>query len=315
METGFKGYHPVVNLIFFGSVIVFGMVFKHPLTLAVCFASSVVYYFKLCKKTAVKSLFAFVLPMLLAVIIINGLFSHYGLTQLFALPGGSFVTLESVIYGFVLGLMTVTVIIWFFCYNEIVTTDKLMFVFGRMLPSAALVISMALRFLPMYKNRLKAITAAQRGIGIDYKTGSLLQRIKTSGKIISALLTRSLENAVETSDSMRARGYGVKGTKNYGKFRWSTKDVIAVVTILLLDGILTAGCASNALYCVYTPGIIVNPPANFGKVHIISQLNLTVNPVSVPGFIAFSAFTALSFLPVFIDIKEDIKWNRLKSKI
>lgn len=315
MEIGFKGYHPVANLIFFGSIVVFGMLFRHPVTLAVCFAAAVICWFRLCGKSAVRPFFTFLMPMLLAVLVINGLFSHYGATPLLALPGGNNMTLESLVYGFVLGLMTVTVIMWFFCYNEIVTADKFMSVFGRILPAAALVISMALRFLPMYKNRLKVIAEAQRGIGKDYRTGSITQRIKNGVRIISILITWSLENAVETSDSMKARGYGLRGRKNYGKFRWSRKDVIVVVIILLLDIILTVGCATKSLYCVYNPQIIINPSVGSEKSSFISGLNLTHNPVSALGIITLAAFTALCFLPVIIDLRDEMKWNRIKSRL
>ena len=315
MEFGFKGYHPVANLIFFGSIVVFGMLFKHPVTLAVCFFAAALCWFRLCRKTAVKSLLAFLLPMLLVVVIINGLFAHYGTTPLLTLPDGNSLTLESLIYGFVLGLLTVTIIMWFFCYNEIVTADKFMFVFGKLLPAFALVISMVLRFVPMYRNRLKIIAEAQKGIGMDSKSGTLKQKIKNGGKKISILITWSLENAVETSDSMKARGYGLKDRKNYGKFRWSAKDIIAVVIMLLLDVILTAGYASESLYCIYNPYITINPSVDFGNTYFVNELNLTLNPISPLGIITLAAFTALCFLPLIIDLKEDIKWNRLKSKI
>ncbi len=315
MEIGFKGYHPVANLIFFVSVVVFGMLFKHPVTLAVCFFTSVGYYLRLCGKAAVKSVFAFLLPMLIFVVIINGLFAHYGITPLLTLPDGNSLTLESLVYGFVLGLVTVTVIMWFFCYNEIVTADKFMFVFGKILPSAVLVISMALRFIPLYKSRLKIIAEAQKGIGRDYRTGPIKQRIKNGGKIISILITWSLENAVETADSMRARGYGLKGRKNYGKFRWSRKDIAAVAIMLLIDVILTAGCVSNSLYCIYNPYITINPSADFGKTYFVNELNVTLNPTSVLGIITLAAFTALCFLPLITDLTEEIKWNRIKLKM
>ncbi len=315
MEIGFKGYHPVANLIFFGSIAVFGLLFKHPVTLAVFFVSAVIYYFRLCGKKSAESFLIFLFPMLSFVVIVNGLFAHYGITPLLILPDGNRLTLESLVYGFVLGILTVTVIVWFLCYNEIVTADKFMLVFGKALPSCALVISMALRFVPMYTNRLKIIAEAQKGIGKDYKSGNIIQRIKNGGRIISTLITWSLENAVETSDSMRSRGYGLRGRKSYGKFRWSRKDIAAVVLMLLLDVILATGYASKSLYCVYNPYIIINPSADFGKTYYVNELNLTVNPISALGIITLAAFTVLCFLPIIIDIKEDIKWNRLKSKI
>ncbi|MCQ2485415.1 MAG: energy-coupling factor transporter transmembrane protein EcfT [Clostridia bacterium] len=315
MEIGFKGYHPIANLIFFASIVVFGLLFKHPVTLAVCFAAALCYYIRLCGRKVLKSFLLFLLPMLLFVLVINGLFAHYGTTPLMTLPDGNSLTFESLIYGFVLGLSTVTIIMWFFCYSEVVTADKFMFVFGRVLPAAALVFSMALRFIPLYKNRLRTIAEAQRGIGCDYKTGTVKQRIKNGGKILSILITWSLENAIETSDSMRARGYGLKGRKNYGKFRWSTKDVITALLMILLDIVMLVGYVKKSVYCIYNPYVIINPSADFGKTYFVNELNLTLNPISPLGILTLSAFTVLCFLPIIIDLREDIKWNRLKSKI
>ncbi|MCQ2470598.1 MAG: energy-coupling factor transporter transmembrane protein EcfT [Clostridia bacterium] len=315
MEAGFKGYHPVPNLIYFLSIVIFSLLFKHPLTLAVCFAASICYYIKLCGRQAVKNFFCVLLPMLVVVLLINGIFAHYGTTPIFTLPSGNKMTFEAIVYGFVLGLSAVTVMMWFFCYNEVVTADKFMFVFGKFLPAAALVFSMALRFVPLYKNRLYIIAEAQRGIGKDYKSGTLLERIKNGGKIMSILITWSLENAVEISDSMRARGYGLKGRKAYGKFKWSGKDFVAVFVIILIDILLIFGCIFKSVHCVYNPYIVINPKADFGKTYFVNQLNLTLNPTSFFGIITLIAFTVLCFLPLIIELKEDIKWNRLKSKI
>ena len=88
MRNGFKDFHPVSNLIFFLSVIVFGMLFRHPVTITACFFCALLWYIMLCGRDAVKSFFTFIVPMLVFVIIIGGLTAHYGETQLLTLPGG-----------------------------------------------------------------------------------------------------------------------------------------------------------------------------------------------------------------------------------
>ncbi len=296
MKIGFGDCHPAVNLIFFAGIAVFGMLFRHPATVAVCFFCALIYYIRLCGKRAVKSFFCFIVPMLVFVVIMNGLFSHYGNTVLFTLPSGSSVTLESVTYGFILGAAAVSIIMWFFCYNEIVTEDKFLYVFGKILPAGALVISMALRFIPLYRNRLRIISEAQSGIGTGYKNGGFIQKIRNGGRIISILITWSLENSVEVSDSMRAKGYGLKGRKSYSCYRWKHRDVLLICLMLLLYGIMTVGYINNSLNCVYTPQIKICPLSGFGAV-------------------TAAAFALLCLMPLITDLKEDIKWNRLKSKM
>lgn len=315
MENGFKGYHPVANIIYFVSIVVFGMLFRHPVTLTACFFAALFYYFRLCKKAAVKSFLFFLMPMLLGVLIINGLFSHYGTTPLTALPDGNQMTLEAIVYGFVLGVATVSVIMWFFCYSEVVSVDKFMCVFGKFLPTGALIISMILRFIPMYRRRLHIIAEAQRGVGKDYKQGNIFERIKNGGKIISILVTWSLENAIETADSMKARGYGAAHRKNYNKFIFRKSDAVSIIVMIIIDIVLAAGYINKSIYCVYNPYTVINPSADFGNTYYINELHLTINPVSVFGIITLSAFVILSFMPIIIDLKEEIIWKIKKSKM
>ena len=166
MNRGFKAYHPAVNLLFFAGVVVFGILFLHPYCIAVSFLSAAGYNVLLKGKKALTEL-AYLVPMIAIVTLINALFSHYGVTVLAVLPSGNNLTLESIVYGLITGIMLVSVILWFHCYSEIVTADKLMFVLGRRIPAAALVISMALRFVPLYRDRLSQIGEAQKGLGLD----------------------------------------------------------------------------------------------------------------------------------------------------
>ena len=315
MELGFRGLHPIANLIFFISITVFGMLFRHPLTVAVCFIAALVYYIRLCRKSAAKTFLCFLLPTLVAVTLINMFFSHYGATRLFGLPGGNSVTFESLFYGFLLGASAVSIMMWFFCYNETVTTDKFLHVFGRALPAAALVVSMALRLIPVYRNRLSVIADGQSGIGKGAESGKLSDRVKNGSDMISVLITWSLENAVETSDAMRSRGYGLKGRTSYSRFEWRIKDILSTVFMLLLDVVMTAGYAAKAVSCVYNPCVVINPAADLQKAYTINALNITLNPLSVSGVLTLAAFCLLAFLPLIIDLKEELKWKRLKLKI
>jgi energy-coupling factor transport system permease protein len=67
---------------------------------------------------------------------------------------------------------------------------------------------MSLRLIPRMKRRVIAIASAQKTIGNDVFAGGLKVRLKNGIKILSALTTWSLENSIETADSMNARGYG-----------------------------------------------------------------------------------------------------------
>lgn len=315
MKYGFKGYHPLVNVLFFISVIAFGMFFKHPVCLVVSLVSSTVYYLKISGSVGRKTVLNFLLPTLLAVVVINSFFNHYGVTPLFILPSGNKFTFEALVSGLVTGFMAISVIEWFFCFNEVVTEDKFMHIFGKFLPKGALVLSMILRFVPLYRQRYREISKARKGIGMDKSSNKFIAQIKNSCKNLGILISWSFENAIETADSMKVRGYGLKGKTYYSRFRWQPCDTLALLTLILFDIIITVCAVTGAGYCIYNPYLIINSPSEHGTVYIINELNITVNPFTVVGVTMFTIYTLLCFLPLIIDLTEDIKWNRLKSKI
>lgn len=314
MSSGFKGYHPLVNVLFFISIIAFGMLLRHPVYLVISFISSTAYYLKLSGKDGRKTVFRFLLPMLLFVVIINSFFNHYGVTTLFILPSGNNFTFEALVMGIVSGITVVSVIQWFFCSNEVVTDDKFMHIFGRILPKGALVVSMILRFVPLYRRRYKEISQARKCMGLN-GTDSFICKMKNTFKNIGILVSWSFENAIETADSMKARGYGLKGRTYYSRFQWHTGDTLALILLVLFDALIIFGLVSNSAYCIYNPYVIINQPSEIGTTYIINELNLTINPFGFLSIISLIAFTLLCFLPLTIDLKEDIKWHRLQSKI
>jgi len=314
MSSGFKGYHPLVNVLFFISIIAFGMLLRHPVYLVISFISSTAYYLKLSGKDGRKTVFRFLLPMLLFVVIINSFFNHYGVTTLFILPSGNNFTFEALVMGIVSGITVVSVIQWFFCCNEVVTEDKFMHIFGRILPKGALVVSMILRFVPLYRRRYKEISQARKCMGLN-GTDSFICKMKNTFKNIGILVSWSFENAIETADSMKARGYGLKGRTYYSRFQWHTGDTLALILLVLFDALIIFGLVSNSAYCIYNPYVIINQPSEIGTTYIINELNLTINPFGFLSIVSLIAFTLLCFLPLTIDLKEDIKWHRLQSKI
>lgn len=314
MSSGFKGYHPLVNVLFFISIIVFGMLLRHPVYLVISFISSTAYYLKLSGKDGRKTVFRFLLPMLLFVVIINSFFNHYGVTTLFILPSGNNFTFEALVMGIVSGITVVSVIQWFFCCNEVVTEDKFMHIFGRILPKGALVVSMILRFVPLYRRRYKEISQARKCMGLN-GTDSFICKMKNTFKNIGILVSWSFENAIETADSMKSRGYGLKGRTYYSRFQWQTGDTLALILLVLFDALIIFGLVSNSAYCIYNPYVIINQPSEIGTTYIINELNLTINPFGFLSIVSLIAFTLLCFLPLTIDLKENIKWHRLQSKI
>ena len=215
----FSSYHPLINFLYFGLVMVFSMCFMHPAYLVISLVSAITYSVYLKGRRAVRFSLIYMLPMLLFAALVNPAFNHEGATILTYLPTGNPLTLESITYGFAAAAMLAAVVSWFSSYNEIMTSDKFVYLFGRIIPALSLVLSMTLRFVPKFRAQIKTVSEAQRCIGRDVSDGSILQRVKNGITILSIMITWSLENAIESADSMKSRGYGLKGRTAFSIYR------------------------------------------------------------------------------------------------
>ena len=157
----FKRCHPSVNFIFFAAVIVFSMLLNHPVFIGISLVSALLNAVWLKGKDVLKTFFLFLLPLLIFVTVINALFAHYGVTVLYIFKNGNDLTLEALAYGSATGALVVTMMLWFVSYNEVVTEDKFMHLFGKRMPHLALLILMVLRFVPLYINQIKEVASAR----------------------------------------------------------------------------------------------------------------------------------------------------------
>lgn len=296
MMNEFKSYHPIVNFLYFVIVIGFSMFFMHPLCLAVSFACGLVYSTILNGRRAVKTNLVYMLPVLIITALINPAFNHEGVTILTYLPGGNSLTLESILYGLAAGFMLVSVICWFSCYNEVMTSDKFIYLFGRIIPSLSLIFSMTLRLVPKFATQLKIVTNAQRCIGRDISSGSVIKRAKSGVAILSVMITWLLESSIETADSMKSRGYGLPGRTAYSIFSFSKRDALALTVIAFLGVYILFSGTVGGMYFRYFPAV-------------------ETNAMSVYSLSVFASYFLLCIFPVGIEMWEAHKWNVLKSKI
>lgn len=272
------------------------MLLLHPMLLGISFLSALAWTVQLKgMRDALRFFCRFILPLMLLTAILNPIFNHKGLTVLFYLKRNP-VTLESVAYGAASGVMLGSVLLVFSCFNRIITDDKILYLFGRIIPSLAVVLSMALRFVPLFTTQAKKIALAQRCSDGDPASKSIVKRAKSGLFIFSALITWALESAVTTADSMRARGFGLHPRSFYTDFRFDGRDT--VVSLFLAAGIAIFGTAAGC-----------------GKITVTYFPKFRMNPAS-PLFIAACIAYALTLLiPVIMNIKESVAWHYSKSKI
>lgn len=282
----FSKFHPLISFSFFMGVIAVTILYSNSFSVFASFLCAFLYYARLKGKTAVKTLFKFVIPMAVFAGVFNFLFSHYGESIIFSVKDMRF-TAESLLSGLFTGIMIGAVIMWFNCYNEIVTSDKFMALFGGIAPNLTLLFSMVLRFIPLMVKLSSEIKEANEGMGIETKG------LKNSVSRFSALISIALEKSIETADSMRARGFGKNKRSRYSAFDFRFSDGISIAFILLM------------LICVTVISVKAYPQFVFYPHIEIKGFGYTANVI----FLIYSLF------PLIADFTEDMKWHLLKSKI
>jgi hypothetical protein len=103
-----------------------------------------------------------------------------------------------------------------------------------------------LRFIPKFKTQLQAVTDAQKSIGRDISEGSLWHRTKIAITVLSIMVTWALENAIETADSMKSRGYGLKGRTAFSIYRFDDRDKMALLFLGFCGLYLLSGSMADA---------------------------------------------------------------------
>ena len=295
MRDVFSTYHPIINFLFFCAVICFSMFFLHPVFLIISTGAAFLYSIWLNGRKALKFNLIFVLPGMILISLINPLFSHEGVTILWYFRNNP-ITLESILYGLATGMMFAAIILWFSCYNAVMTSDKFIYLFGRVIPALSLIFSMVLRFVPRFKAQIRVISNAQKCVGRDVSNGSLRERAKYGLKILSVMVTWALENSIDTADSMRSRGYGLKGRTSFSIFRFDGRDKILLVLMAAAILVILAAAVSGQNTMQYFPYV---------KIAEISTLSVA----------AYAAYALLCFSPIILDLKEEARWRHLQSKI
>lgn len=294
MRDGFAGCHPAVNALFFALVLAGAMMLDHPVCLAISLCGGVACHLSLAGRRQTGRAVGYVLPVMVLAAAVNPAFSHAGATILTYLPSGNPLTLESLAYGLGAGAMLGGVMLWFACCTKVMTADKLVYLFGRAAPALSLVLSMTLRFVPRFTRQLRLAVQVQRGLNNEEPDG-LWRRLRLGVRALSIVVTWSLENGVETADSMRARGYGLPGRTAFSIYRLTERDRRALAWLLGWGSYVLCGALAGGLRWRYYP----------------TMRGGAVTPMTASFFVGY---LALCVTPIILDWEEGRRWRRSTSK-
>ena len=291
----FSECHPMVNLVFYIGVISMGMCFWHPLFLLCSLILSLSYCF-IIKRNFIRQL-TWMLIFFLLMTFGNPIFNQLGETVLFTYFRGRPYTLEALFYGFAMASMFLSIITWFSTYNEVMTSDKFLYCFGRFAPSVSLILTMVLRLVPSFQKKAQTIGEARKCIGKSAEGGSNREKAEHGMTIISVLTSWALEGGIVMADSMRSRGFGTGRRSSFSVYRMGKKDKI-LLGLMFID-------LSMIIICVLQGGMEVT---YLPKMYISG----IENGWTVLGTVCYFVFLTI---PTALHIWEEVQWHILRSRI
>ncbi len=100
----------------------------------------------------------------------------------------------------------------------------------------ALMLSIALRFVPTLMEEVETIMNAQRARGMVFDEGSFIQRLKNVIPLLIPLFVSAFKRADELAIAMESRGYqgGSERTK-YRQLQWQGRDTVVLVVMMVLS--------------------------------------------------------------------------------
>ena len=180
--------------------------------------------------------------------IFNALSVHFGRTVLFVIPPaipylGGPVTLEALVYGTLNGLVLTGLFAAFTVFNQAITIRQLI----RLVPQAffpvAIMVSIAITFVPVTLRHARDIREAQA------VRGHRLRGLRDWLPLVMPLLVGGLERALQLAEAMTARGFA--STDEAGH------DALTRLTILLGLTLLIGGWLLRLVWGYAVGGLLL----------------------------------------------------------
>ena len=236
----YSNKHPLVELVFYICMLIMASLQTHPLGLAVLYLF-LMYKKSICIKVDIV--------IVLITMLINALTNHRGVTYLFYI-NGNIITLESIIYGAILGFQIVVLTRLLIYISSRMTSDKILIATSHLDKNLSLVISLGLRSVIRHKRKLGELYSLHKSMADT----SFLQQIFVVINTLIVLVNWSLENSLEISQSMTLRGYGSGRRTSYSPVVLLPRDYVEIVAII---GVF-------ALWIASRPRVIIQPMVDIG---------------------------------------------------
>lgn len=283
----FENLHPICIFIYFVAVIGMTLACFHPIMLLLSLTGAFFFLMRIKGGKGAGMQLWFVSSIFLFIAVANPLVNHRGVTLL-GMFLNQWITLEAIAYGLTAGMSLAALILWFGCYSEVMTSEKFLYLFGKIAPASALLISMALQLVPKLNRQLGEIRESQEMLRPAKKNFG--GKVGTAIRHTSTLVGWSLEGAVEQTDSMKARGYGLKRRTTFHLFHFESRDFRFLCGVLILFGV-----------CVIARAF------GHGTMEFYPRMDAVITGQS--GIVLYILFGVLAYLPAILEGKEALVWR------
>lgn len=281
--------HPAVGFFYIAAVLVITMITMNPYLLAISCITSIIVMGYLKGFSELRKNIVPDISVIIFTVGIQPVFSGSGKTVLYYVNDRA-VYLEGYIYGLVIALLLITVFNWCTVMRILMDSEKWMYLIGRLSPTLAMMITMILRFIPLMRQRYRVIHEGQVGMGrynnlyskkknVLYAFMGFIEKIRHRIKEISILISWSLENSIETSDSMESRGYGLKGRTSYHRYILKKTDIIQMILIAGAFAYVLVPVLLRQFRAYYLPRVYIESVSVWHVIVMVVYIVLAVFPV------------------------------------
>ena len=294
-------------------------------------------------RTELVNVMKIFIPLGALIIIINPLFVYEGAHRIY-LWGSYFITLEALVYGFLMAGTFLIVLLTLSSYNKTVSYQEMLYILSKKLPVISMVLVMALRFIPLlnsraveiekllklenreYLNSEDALESSSENenliqgdeeLNLDLKNGEgiesrqadiksdskiinkvasskrgrkLIEKARNVGNIMGVTVSWSLEEAMFTAKSMKARGYNATQRSSYLSFHLKRADYCFIAFLIIVFGILAVGLTQG-----------------YGYINVYPSLDFSFH--DLPLNIYYLAFVLLLMPLIYLELKEVWIWR------
>ena len=292
---GFESCHPAVNLIFYVAVIYGSIAFDNPVFIAISYLCAFAYGVKRNGKKALVFNLC-LLPFVLIFALYYSSYTHFGLTVVQKNFIGNNLTVESFVYGLTIGIRVLSVVAWCESLFNVFSSDKVVYLFGRVSPLLSLFLTIILRLVPRLKLEAKKINLAQKGIGKGTNQGNILTRIRNCIRVFSMLITWMIGALIQSSNSMRSRGSKLRGRTAFSIYRFDNRDRAFVIALFCGVTLTAMGVILDIVKIYYDPVIILKP---FDLLSVIIAIG----------------YAFLCLMPLGLELWTEYKFNKARKSV